>query len=156
MTVATGRRRTYRGRRRTELAAGADIPPLQWWRRLPPEAIGEDHLDILRRAFTGMGLIGEPRWADAVHPHPASAVAKALNLIKARPPFTLIIDLRLSMVFVAAIRGDAVAIAVLVAMIEEENNALTRAWRNYRRERAHDHDPSLRLVPERRARAVRG
>jgi len=159
--VSIRRRRTYRSRRRTELAVGANIPPLQWWRRLPPDAIGEDHLRILRRAFTGIGVIGEPRWADAVRGHADAAVMVALNVIKARRPLTPVVDLRLSTVFVAAIRGDTVAITVLVRMIErmgaeDEKDALTRAWRNYQRERAHDHDPSLRLVPERNARAVKG
>lgn len=138
-------RRAATSRRRGVLIAGSGIPPLQWWRHLPAEDFTDDHLRILRRALAGIGMVGEPRWADAVDGHAASAVGIALQVMKARRPLTPVVDLTMSTVLITAIRGDAAAITVLVAMIERrgaagEKGALTRSWLNRQRKRAYGHD----------------
>src|SRR5262245_57799147 len=79
------------------LGAGArTVPPLQWWRRLPADAFTAAHLGVLRRAVSGIGMVGEPRWADAVHGHPVAAVAVALRVMQERRPLLPIVDLTMS------------------------------------------------------------
>jgi hypothetical protein len=115
------------------------VPPLQWWRRLPADTFTAGHLGVLRRAVAGIGMVGEPHWADAVRGHPAAAVGVALRVMKERRPLTPIVDLTMSTLLIAAIlAGDPAAITVLVTMIERmggsvEKEALKRSWRHQQR-----------------------
>jgi hypothetical protein len=124
-------------------AQASTVPPLQWWRHLPAEAFTADHLGVLRRAVAGIGMVGEPRWADAVRGHAAAAVGVALRVMQERRPLTAIVDLTMSTVLIAAITaGDPEAIAVLVTMIarmgaDAEKDALTRSWRHRQHTAAH-------------------
>jgi hypothetical protein len=129
-------------RRRAAGTLGAQAsatPPLQWWRHLPAEAFTAKHLDVLRRAVAGIGMVGEPRWADAAWGHPAAAVALARRVMQERRPLTPIVDLTMSTVLLAAATaGDPDAIAVLLTMIERmgtgaETDALQRSWLGRRR-----------------------
>jgi hypothetical protein len=140
---------------RAAVALGAKasaVPPLQWWRHLPANAFTSDHLGVLRRAVAGIGMVGEPRWADAAWGHPAAAVAVALRVMQERRPLTPIVDLTMSTVLIAALTAsDPDAIAVLVTMIERmgtsaEKDALKRSWLDRRRKPAHDR---VALVPAR-------
>ena len=38
--------------------AGRNVPPLQWWRRLPADASTTAHLQTIRKATYGIGMIG--------------------------------------------------------------------------------------------------
>jgi hypothetical protein len=111
------------------------VPPLQWWRRLPADAFTAAHLAVLRRAVSGIGMVGEPRWADAVHGHPAAAVAVALRVMQERRPLLPIVDLTMSTVLIAVlVTADPAAIGMMVTMIsrmgaDAEKEALTRSWR---------------------------
>jgi hypothetical protein len=129
-------------RRRTAATLDAEasaLPPLQWWRHLPAEAFTADHLGVLRRAVAGIGMVGEPRWADAVRGHAAAAVGVARRVMQERRPLVPIVDLTMSTVLIAAVTaGDPDAIAVLVTMIARmggtaEKDALTRSWLNRQR-----------------------
>jgi hypothetical protein len=62
------KRKAAIARRRGTVALGAKasaLPPLHWWRHLPADAFTADLLGVLRRAVAGIGMVGEPRWADA-------------------------------------------------------------------------------------------
>ena len=129
-------------RRRAAATLGAQafaLPPLQWWRHLPAEAFTADHLGVLRRAVAGIGMVGEPRWADAVRGHAAAAVGVARRVMQERRPLVPIVDLTMSTVLIAAVTaGDPDAITVLVTMIARmggtaEKDALTRSWLNRKR-----------------------
>jgi hypothetical protein len=129
-------------RRRTAATLDAEasaLPPLQWWRHLPAEAFTADHLGVLRRAVAGIGMVGEPRWADAVRGHAAAAVGVARRVMQERRPLVPIVDLTMSTVLIAAVTaGDPDAIAVLVTMIarmggDTEKDALRRSWLNRQR-----------------------
>jgi hypothetical protein len=129
-------------RRRAAATLGAQastLPPLQWWRHLPAEAFTADHLGVLRRAVAGIGMVGEPRWADAVRGQLAAAVGVARRVMQERRPLVPIVDLTMSTVLIAAVTaGDADAITVVVTMIARmggtaEKDALTRSWLNRQR-----------------------
>jgi hypothetical protein len=128
--------------RRDDTIAGSTTPPLQWWRRLRADAFTAEHIRILSRAFAGIGMIGEPRWPDAVRGHAASAVAVALGAVKASRELTPNIDLAMSTVLVPAIVGDTAAITVLVTMIERfeedaDKKELIRSWLTRLHKRGH-------------------
>ena len=129
-------------RRRAAATLGAEasaLPPLQWWRHLPAEAFTADHLGVLRRAVAGIGMVGEPRWADAVRGQPAAAVGVARRVMQERRPLVPIVDLTMSTVLIAAVTAcDPDAITVLVTMIAQmgvdtEEEALRRSWLNRQR-----------------------
>lgn len=136
------KRREASTRPRRRVARGdtaSALPPLHWWRRLPADAFTFEHLKVLRRAVAGIGMVGEPRWADAVRGHPAAAVGLALHVMKERRPLAPIVDLTMSTVLIAALlASDKDAIRVLVTMIERmgagtEKEALKRSWRHQQR-----------------------
>ena len=110
------------------------VPPLQWWRNLPAYAYTDAHLMTLHRAIAGIGMIGEPRWADAAHGHPAAAVDVALRTVNDRTVPLPVLDLTMSTVLIAAINGSAAAISLLVMMIERSvagtarKGRLERSW----------------------------
>jgi hypothetical protein len=113
--------------------AGRNVPPLQWWRRLPADAFTTAHLQTIRKATYGIGMIGEPRWPDAVRGDPAAAVGVALRVIKQRRTIAPIMDLIMSTLLVPAIAGDPAAIMVLVSMInrkgrEGEKERIKCSW----------------------------
>jgi hypothetical protein len=135
-TSKTKRRKATTGTRRLALVGNtaSSVPPLHWWRRLPAEAFNFEHLVVLRRAVSGIGMVGEPRWAEAVRGHPAAAVSVAQRVMKEPRPLTPVADLTASTLLMAAIAtGDAAAISMLVTMIERmaaepENETLRRSW----------------------------
>jgi hypothetical protein len=136
-TSKAKRRKATAGTHRLGLvgnAAASSVPPLHWWRRLPADAFNFEHLAVLRRAVSGIGMVGEPRWADAVQGHPAAAVSLARRVMEARRPLTPIADLTASTLLMAAIAtGDAAAISMLLMMIERmaagpKNETLKRSW----------------------------
>jgi hypothetical protein len=146
------KRKAAIARRRGTVALGAKasaLPPLQWWRHLPADAFTTEHLGVLRRAVVGIGMVGEPRWADAVRGHPAAAVGVALRVMQERRPLIPIVDLTMSTVLIAAVTaGDPDAIAVLVTMIarmgtDAGQEALTRSWLKRRRKSVHDRVAAL-------------
>jgi hypothetical protein len=134
-------------RRRAASTLGAEasaVPPLQWWRMLPADAFTAEHLGVLRRAVSGIGMVGEPRWADAVHGHPAAAVAVALRVMQERRPLLPIVDLTMSTILIAVlVTADPTAIDMMVTMIsrmgaDAEKEELRRSWLNRQRRRVHD------------------
>ena len=143
--IAERRRAPARSRQRMVPVAGSAIPPLHWWRRLPADAFTGYHVQVLRRAFVGIGMVGEPRWADAVRGHPAATVGVALRVMKEHRPLTPVVDLTMSTVLIAAIAGDLATIAVLVTMIERmgagtEKDELKHSWLNRQRRAMHGRD----------------
>jgi len=146
-------------RRRVRASQLSPVPPLQWWRRLPAHAFTTDHVSVLRRAFAGIGMVGEPRWEGAVHGHPAAAVGVALRIIKENRSPTPVVDLTMSTVLVAAIAGDQAAIMVLTMVIDRRvtgahKDELKRSWLDRPRPVRHGRDASSALGA--RARIVSG
>jgi hypothetical protein len=118
--------------------AGVGMPPLQWWRVLPADAFTPVHLATIRRCMSGIGMIGEPRWPDAVNGDAAAAVGIALKTINRRDALGAIIDLHASTLLIPALAGDGAAIAVLIAMIDRHPEALgkeqlSRSWLRHQR-----------------------
>jgi hypothetical protein len=120
-------------------AKASTVPPLQWWRTLPADSVTAEQLTVVKRAVSGIGMVGEPRWADAAWGHPAAAVAVALRVMEERRPLAAIVDLTMSTVLIAAVRANAPdAIAVLLMMIarmgaDAEKDAFKRSWLNRQR-----------------------
>jgi hypothetical protein len=117
---------------------GRGVPPLQWWRRLSADAFTTAHLEVIQRAVSGICILGEPRWPDAVNGDPAAAVGVALRAVKRRGTPGPVIDLVMSAVLRCAVTGDQAAISVLVTMInrigaETEKKRVRQSWRHVER-----------------------
>jgi len=134
---AKAARRKASRRRRTGAPSAhgsSTMPPLQWWRHLSADAYTDAHLRTLHRAISGIGMIGEPRWADAARGEPAAAVGVALRTINNRRSLKPIVDLTMSTVLIAALNGSAAAITLLTLMIgrmaatNAESQRLQRSW----------------------------
>ena len=132
----TARRKAPRRRRiGSSFAHGSSaVPPLQWWRHLSADAYTDAHLQTLHRAISGIGMIGEPRWADAARGEPAAAVGVAIRTVNDRRSLKPIVDLTMSTVLIAALNGSAAAIMLLTLMIgrmaatNAESQRLQRSW----------------------------
>lgn len=109
-------------------AQAHDVPPLQWWRRLPADAFTTSHLQTIRKAISGIGMVGEPRWPDAVRGCPAAAIGVALRHTKKRRTPSPIVDLIMSTLLVSAIAGNPAATMVLANMIERKAAASEKQW----------------------------
>ena len=118
---------------------GSTVPPLQWWRHLPADAYTDAHLQTLHRAISGIGMIGEPRWADAARGEPAAAVGVAIRTVNDRRSLKPIMDLSMSTVLIAALNGSAAAITLLAVMIgrmaasDTDRERLQRSWSEFKR-----------------------
>lgn len=104
--------------RASAVAAGSEIPPLHWWRRLPADIFTGSHLTIIRRAISGFDFIGERYWPAAVKGEPAAAIAVALWTIKRRRRPSPGLDLIMSALLRCAIEGNATAILVLAHVLD--------------------------------------
>jgi hypothetical protein len=126
-------RRAKSSRATTVTSNGAAVPPLQWWRHLPADAVTDTHLQRLRRAMAGIGMVGEPRWPDAVRGYPTAAVAVALKTLAQPDLPEPIVDLTASTLLVPAIAGDTAAITLLAKMIRRHPDvtdvSVGRSWR---------------------------
>ena len=136
----------------TVTSDGAAAPPLQWWRHLPAEAFTGMRLQRLRRAMAGIGMVGEPRWPDAVRGYPAAAVAVALKTLAQPDLPDPILDLTASTLLIPAIAGDTAAIRLLVDMIRRHREVadaiVERSWRK-RLEGSRTRRPTPRKSAER-------
>jgi hypothetical protein len=150
--AGTGRGRSHRSRARRAACTGAEVPPLHWWRHLPADAFTGMHLQRLRRAMSGIGMVGEPRWQDAVRGYPAAAVAVALKTLAEPDVLEPIVDLTASTLLIPAIAGDAAAIRLLADMIRRHpdvtDTAVERSWRT-RLEGSRTRRPTPRKSAER-------
>ena len=129
---------TRRRRQGPQSPRNGVVPPLQWWRNLPAEAYSASHLMTLHRAIAGIGMVGEPRWADAAHGQPAAAVEVARRTVNAPEIPLPVVDLTMSTVLIAAIRGSTAAIALLITMIgknaaRSDRTRIQRSWRKRQR-----------------------
>lgn len=109
------------------------VPPLHWWRHLPADAYTAAHLDILHRAISGIIIMNEPRWPDAVRGDLAAAIGVALRTAKRHSAPNPAVDLVMSAVLLAALAGDPAAALVLTKVIDQkgsdtEKNRLVASW----------------------------
>lgn len=109
------------------------VPPLHWWRHLPADAYTGAHLDILHKAISGITILNEPRWPDAVRGDPAAAIGVALRTAKRHSTPTPAVDLVTSAVVLTALAGDPAAALVLTKFIDRissgtERSRLVASW----------------------------
>ena len=89
------------------------VRPLYWWRRLPATDFGPAHIAVIKKAISGIGLVGEPHWPAAADGDPAAAIGVALRAIERHRTPTPGIDLVMSALLRCAIEGSAAASFVL-------------------------------------------
>jgi hypothetical protein len=107
--------------------SGSPIPAIQWWRQLPADAFTKAHVDVVRSAISGVSIIGESRWANAVRADPAAAIGIALRTANRCATPLPVVDLVMSAVLLAALAGDPAALMVLIKMIKREGAETTKS-----------------------------
>jgi hypothetical protein len=119
--------------RATRAADLSPVPPLHWWRRLSADAFTTAHVAVVRGALSGISILSEPHWRDAVRGNPAAAIGVALRTAKRRDTPAPVIDLVMSAVLLAGLAGDCAAVLVLINMIGRkgakiDKNQLQVSW----------------------------
>ena len=121
-------------RRRTAVRAVdlSAVPPLHWWRHLRADAYTAAHLEILHKSISGIIIMNEPRWPDAVRGAPAAAIGVALRTAKRHSTPSPAVDLVMSAVLLTALAGDPTARLVLTTMINRHGaeSGLAATWFN--------------------------
>lgn len=120
-------------RRRAAAVDLSAVPPLHWWRHLTADAYSAAHLQILRRAISGITFLKEPRWPNAVSGDSAAAIGIALRTAKRHSTPTPTLDLVMSALLLIALPGDPASRLILCAMIdrhsaENERSRLAASW----------------------------
>lgn len=93
------------------------VPPLHWWRQLSADAFTSAHVAVLRRSISGITIMNEPRWRDAVRGDSAAAIGIALRTAKRRCAQNPALDLVMSAVLLVALADEPAARCVLTTMI---------------------------------------
>lgn len=89
-----------------------DVSPLQWWRTLPADHIGDAQHLLLRAAMEKIGLIKGREWLTSLHSDAATSVAIALGALPITE-LSLEVDLVMSALMVSALGGNAGSVQVL-------------------------------------------
>lgn len=89
-----------------------DISPLQWWRTLPADHLGDAQHLLLQATVEKIGLIKGREWLAGLHNDAPASVAIALGALPITE-ITFEVDLAMSALTVSALGGNAGAVQVL-------------------------------------------
>jgi hypothetical protein len=92
-----------------------DVTPLQWWRTMPVDHIGEGPQVLLRQTLDKIRLAKDRRWLSAMRDAPA-AIAIAVGSMPIKQ-IDLDVDLTMSVLMLHALDGEAGAILALAHIL---------------------------------------
>lgn len=112
----------------------SETAPLTWWRVAPPDALSIRDANRVGRALRGLSIFGEPAWKDAVDGAAAAAIGIAIRAHARHACIEEVIDLAMSPVLIAAIKGDAAARLFISHMlakrtaVDDAASQLANSW----------------------------
>ncbi len=89
-----------------------DVSPLQWWRTMPADHLGDAQHLLLRATLENICIIKGHKWLAGMHGDAATSIALALGSLPITE-LTLEADLAMSTLAVSALGGDANSVLVL-------------------------------------------
>ncbi len=95
-----------------------DVTPLEWWRTMPADHLGDAQLSHLRATVAKISVMKDRQWLSALQGDAAASIAIA---IEAMPidQITLEIDLAMSSLALSALDGSAGAALVLSHILRQ-------------------------------------
>lgn len=139
-------------RPRTSAATVPSVPPLTWWRHLPPAALDLPVQHRLRAALVAMPPLPLPGWRAATEADPAAAIGVAIATLAEGVVYPGRLDPALSTVLLCATLGDPACCDLLVHVLGRRARRradldlvlLAHAWRDWS-----DRGPDLAFAPGR-------
>lgn len=89
-----------------------DVTPLQWWRTLPADRLGDAQHLLLRATLNKISPLKDREWFGSLRGDPAASIAVALGCLPIAE-LTLKMDLAMSVMAIHALGGNAASALVL-------------------------------------------
>ncbi|MCF2521664.1 hypothetical protein [Bradyrhizobium sp. G127] len=92
-----------------------DVLPLQWWRTMPADQLGDAQHLLLRTTLQNIATFTGRQWLACLHEDAAACIKIALRALGARPitEIALEVDLAMSFLMASALGGNAGSALVL-------------------------------------------
>ena len=94
----------------------ADVTPLEWWRTMPADHLGDVQLIHLRDTMQKIGVMKDHQWLSALQGNAAASIAIAIGALPI-DQITLEVDLAMSALTLCALEGSAGAALVLAHIL---------------------------------------
>ena len=93
-----------------------DVTPLEWWRTMPADRLGDAQHQILRETLEKISLMQDRRWLSAMHSDAAACIAVAVETVPI-DLITLEVDLAMTALLLHALDSSAGAALVLAHVL---------------------------------------
>jgi hypothetical protein len=93
-----------------------DVTPLEWWRTMPANHLGEGPQCVLREMLDKVSLVKRRQWLSAMRGDAATSIAVAIEAMPINR-ITLEVDLMMTALMVCALDGNSGAVLVLAHIL---------------------------------------
>ena len=93
-----------------------DVTPLEWWRTMPADHLGDDRHQILGGTLEKVCLMQDRRWLSVMHGDAAASIAVAIETVPIHQ-ITFEVDLVMTVLMFHALRNSAGAALVLAHIL---------------------------------------
>jgi hypothetical protein len=93
-----------------------DVTPLEWWRTMPANHLGEGPQCVLREMLDKVSLVKRRQWLSAMRGDAATSIAVAIEVMPINR-ITLEVDLMMTALMVCALDGNSGAVLVLAHIL---------------------------------------
>lgn len=95
-----------------------DVTPLEWWRTMPADHLGDAQLSHLRATVAKISVLNNRQWLSALQGDDAASIAIAIGAMPIGP-ITLEVDLAMSSLALCALDGSAGAALVMSHILRQ-------------------------------------